>query len=411
MRIIRSRTIKFYTLGCKVNQYDTQSIRERFLALGFKETRSGKPVHTCLINTCTVTSNADQKSKGAIRSCIKKNPNARIIVTGCLVKKDSASLSKIKGVDIIIDKRFFGDGISSFSGHTRAFLKVQDGCDNFCSYCKVPLVRGRSRSRRRDEVLREAKRLVDNGFKEIVLTGVCLGSYGSDLSPRTDLAGLTKELERINGLLRVRLSSIEAVQVTDGLIEVISESKKICRHLHIPIQSGDDKILKRMHRSYRRKDYLDLIRKVRRAIPGIAITTDCLVGFPGEGEDNFQNTVDLIRSIKPLKVHIFPYSAREGTLAHASLKDKVEDEIVRGRIAQLKKISDTCAVGYIKPFLGKHMDVLFESRVKEDPLFWEGYTDNYIKVRVKSGIDLSNRLTSVRLRDVSGLVVSADIKP
>jgi len=242
------KTVKFYTLGCKVNQYDTQSIRERFIQRGFKELSDGKPANVYVINTCTVTHKADSESVGFIRKAKRENPKSKLIITGCLVEKDSVSLSKIKGIDAIISKRFFPESISDFRGRTRAFLKIQDGCNNFCSYCKVTLVRGRSRSRSLEDIIKEANCLVKKGFKELVLTGINLGSYGKDFAQKITIVDVIEALEQIKGLLRIRLSSIEAADVSDELINKISESKKLCRHLHIPIQSGDNKILKKMNR-------------------------------------------------------------------------------------------------------------------------------------------------------------------
>ncbi|MCX5706226.1 MAG: MiaB/RimO family radical SAM methylthiotransferase [Candidatus Omnitrophica bacterium] len=387
----RRRTIKFHTLGCKVNQYDTQSIRERFLASGFREIAGSQKADFYLINTCTVTSSADQKSRMIIRRCIKENPKAKVIVTGCLIKKDQASLTKIKGIEFLVSKNFFPDGITDFSGHTRAFLKVQDGCNNFCSYCKVPLVRGSSRSKLPEEILRETKSLVNKGFKEIVLTGICLGAYGKDLKLKVDLTGIISRLEKIEGLLRIRLSSIEASDVSTKLINKMRVSQKLCRHLHIPIQSGDDYILKKMNRSYTRKQYLNLIKKIKAKVPKVAITTDVLVGFPGESEDNFKNTVSLVKGIVPLKVHIFPYSKREGTLA-ANFKPIIEPEIITERVRQFRNIEKECSLKYRRQFLNQNLSLLVESRCKSNPAYWEGYSDNYIKVLVKSKCNLKNKL-------------------
>ncbi|MFA5287590.1 MAG: radical SAM protein, partial [Candidatus Omnitrophota bacterium] len=235
-------TIKFRTLGCKVNQYDTQSIRERFLGYGFREVKKNEKADVYLINTCTVTSSADQKSCAVIRNCVRENPKAKVMITGCMVKNDRYSLAKIKGISLIISRSFFGEGVTDFYGHTRAFLKIQDGCDNFCSYCKVPLVRGRSRSRPLAEIIKEGEALTSKGFKEIVLTGICLGSYGRGMGKNMDLVRVITELEKIKGLSRIRLSSIEAGDVADKLINKMAKSKKICPHLHIPIQSGDNEI-------------------------------------------------------------------------------------------------------------------------------------------------------------------------
>lgn len=223
-----SRTIKFFTLGCKANQYDTQSIRERFLSKGFRDNGGNSKPDYFLINTCTVTSGADQKSRNIIRRCIQLNPRAEVIVTGCLAEKDWNSLAAIKGVSLVVRKNFFPEGISGFSQHTRAFLKIQDGCDNFCTYCKVALVRGKKRSKSLRQILKEAKNLVACGYKEIVLTGICLGEYGKDFYPGKDLVDVVDTLEEIEGLRRIRLSSIEAGDVSIKLIKRLASSKKLC---------------------------------------------------------------------------------------------------------------------------------------------------------------------------------------
>jgi threonylcarbamoyladenosine tRNA methylthiotransferase MtaB len=393
--------IKFYTLGCKVNQYDTQGIRERFLRHGFKESKNGQKADFCLINTCTVTSSADSKCREVIRRCVRENPEAKIIVTGCLVKRDANMIAAIKGVGFIVSKSFFREGITGFSGHTRAFLKIQDGCDNFCSYCKVPLVRGRSTSKPLKEILKEARALVGNGFKEIVLTGICLGAYGRDLKDKTGLAGVISALEKVKGIGRIRLSSIEAGDLTNELINRISKSKKVCPHLHIPIQSGDDRILKMMNRRYTSKQYLSLIRKTKSLIPKIAITTDVLVGFPTEEENNFQNTVGLVRKIRPLKVHIFPYSSREGTRA-ASFNPGLNPRVIAARITLLKKVEAECAMKYKKGFLNKNLKVLIEGRHRDNPAYWEGHSENYMEVLVKSGDNLKNQLVNCKPTRISG---------
>lgn len=395
------KTIKFYTLGCKVNQYDTQSIREKFARDGFKELENGKPAATYVINTCTVTHRADSDSLMFIRRARQENPKAKIIVTGCLVKLDK---DKIKNTDkkaSIINKDKLtthnSKPITCFKGHTRAFLKVQDGCDNFCSYCKVPLVRGSCKSRSLDEIVAEAGELAKNGFKEIVLTGICLGSYGKDFSGKHSLCDVIGALEKIEGILRIRLSSIEAGDVNDGLIGMMAKSRKLCRHLHIPIQSGDDEILKKMNRKYRSPDYLRLIRKIRKHVPEIAVTTDCIVGFPGESEANFQNTVNLVNNIMPLRVHIFPYSKREGTSAAKNYNEDVRPAIIKERILRLKGCAESCSLNYRKQFLNRSLQALVEGRLKKDNLFCEGYTDNYIRVLFKSKLNLKNRLVSVKI--------------
>jgi len=429
----RSRTIKFYTLGCKVNQYDTQEIRERFLRCGFREISNGKKADVYVINTCTVTAAADAKSRYYIRYAWRQNPKAKIIVTGCLTELNSDEILKIPGVTQIVKNRDKNRilvllnpvrdttnssnktivsngvnepdepneaGISNFSGHTRAFLKIQDGCDNFCSYCKVSLVRGRSRSKPLNEIIWEAEKLIKNGFKEIVLTGICLGAYGQDFSPKIGLVKAVEALEGFDGLLRIRLSSIEAGDVSEELIRKMAESSKLCPHLHIPIQSGDDEILKKMNRRYSFNSYLKLIQKIKTLIPEIAITTDVMVGFPGETEENFQNTVKLIQEIIPLKVHIFPYSVRIGTNA-SNFKGLLNPQTIQERISQLKNISENCSLIYKKQFLNRNLDVLIEKRAKENKEYWEGHTGNYIRVWVKSKFNLKNKIVTLKLKKIS----------
>lgn len=390
------KRIRFFTLGCKANQYDTQSIRERFLNKGFQEASQRKAPDYFLVNTCTVTAAADQKSRNTIRKCIRSSPKAKVIATGCLVEKDSRSLADIRGLALVIKKSFFPEGISNFSRHTRAFLKIQDGCGNFCTYCKVALVRGRERSKKLTQIVNEAKRLASCGYKEIVLTGICLGAYGRDLSPKKNIADVINALERIEGLSRIRLSSIEAGDVSPKLIKCLEGSRKLCRHLHIPIQSGDNHILKRMNRKYTRQKYLDLVNRLKRSIPRISITTDCLVGFPAETEKNFENTVDLVRKIKPLKVHIFPYSRRPGTKA-ADFNGLVDPKIINLRCRRLEKISGQCRMNFMRKFINKKAAVLIEGRAKDNPDFLEGLTDNYLQVRLPFKPGLKNKIVNARI--------------
>lgn len=395
------KSIKFFTLGCKANQYDTQSIRERFLSRGFREAQGRKQPDYFLVNTCTVTSGADQKSRNIIRRCVKANPKARVIVTGCLAEKDWGQLADIKGIGLIIRKSFFPEGISGFSSHTRAFLKIQDGCANFCTYCKVALVRGREKSKGLKQVLKEARALAGHGYKEIVLTGICLGAYGRDLSPGQELVDVIDILEGIEGLERIRISSIEAGDVALKLISRMRTNRKLCRHLHIPIQSGDDNILKRMNRKYTAKNYRDLITRIKRDIPGISITTDCLVGFPGETEENFENTVNLVKKIIPLNTHIFPYSARPGTRA-ADFKGALDPKLIRQRCASLAKVAKECKSKLMQGFRGKTGLVLIEGASNDDAGLLEGLTDNYLKVRLPFKPGLANKTVRVKLKSIAG---------
>ncbi|MBU1125565.1 MAG: tRNA (N(6)-L-threonylcarbamoyladenosine(37)-C(2))-methylthiotransferase MtaB [Candidatus Omnitrophica bacterium] len=439
------KTVKFYTLGCKANQYDTQEIREQFLRAGFSEAYNGCSAQVCVINTCTVTGKADADSLYTVRRARRENPRAKVIVTGCLTELDAPMIRKAEPLSIMVrnkDKKTIANrlfrysrlfrrfrqttkmnqtnitsptnqrrqtngGISFFEGHTRAFLKIQDGCNYCCSYCKVPLVRGRSCSKPLRAVVQEARRLVANGYKEIVLTGICLGAYGRDFKPSKNLGQVIEELEDIEGLLRIRFSSIEAKDISQGLIKKLAHSKKLCRHLHIPLQSGDDEILKKMRRHYTRQQFLVLVRRLKRAIPGIAITTDVLVGFPGENDRHFQNTVKAVKGIVPLQVHIFPYSRREDTSAACLESEEVPRALIRERTACIRAIAEACALRYKKRFLGKVVPVLIEGRVKDTLAYWEGHTDNYIKVYVKSHRDLDNQTLWSTLKSVQGGYVMA----
>ncbi len=417
------QSVKFLTLGCKVNQYDTQLIREQFLRAGFKEVSRKAQADICIINTCTVTHKADADSLNFIRRAKRENAKGKVVVTGCLSERDADIIKKTFSADLLVKNKdkyrisgivldrycrqspennsSFPAGISFFQGHTRAFLKVQDGCNNFCSYCKIPLVRGLSRSRDKEEILLEAKRLAQNGFSEIVLTGICLGDYGKDLKNGIDLTGLIAGLEKIDGLSRIRLSSIEAKDVTSALVKRMRASKKVCKHLHIPLQSGDNAILKKMNRHYKVAGFIGLIKRIRENIPGIAITTDVLVGFPGESEINFLNTVKLIKKVLPLKTHIFPYSPRPGTHA-ATLFGIIPAQMMNKRLAYLNQVSQTCREKYMRGFLGKRMTVLIEDKVVSCLGYWQGYTDNYMRVIVRSKKDLRKRMVTVKLAKLSG---------
>ena len=467
------KTVKFYTLGCKVNQYETQAIREQFLRAGFRELEDGVQASVYVINTCTVTHRADRSSLYFIQRAYRENPDARIIVTGCLTQFDSDKIASISGDSLIVKNRDKHriisllnnttdnrqlktnnqSGITHFKDHSRAFLKIQDGCNYHCSYCKVCLVRGKSRSRTLRGIKSEVSTLVRNGYSEIVLSGICLGSYGRDLVPKLSLAKLIEELEEIKARFRIRLSSIELNDITDELLHKMRKSdptrialpipiihrdrpsytfkrkglkeganptriglpipvkegpNKLCRHLHIPVQSGDEQILKRMNRIYSPEQYIKLIQRLKKYIPEIAITTDVMVGFPGETDLNFNNTIELIKKIKPLRVHIFPYSKRLNTPAY-NLGEFVSEDKIKLRMAILQKISQTLRLAFSQMFIGRVCEVLVERRVFDYSDLWEGYTDNYIRVRLKSKLNLKNQLIQVRLRRIYNDFVLADI--
>jgi len=398
------------TLGCKVNQYESQVIRENFLKNGYLETNSRNEADIYVVNTCTVTSTSDSKSLRSIHADIGKK-NKCVIATGCTVDAGGPDLYKLKGVDFFIKNKDkynipyiikgasrvpeAGMQITGFKNHARAFVKIQDGCNNRCSYCKVSVVRGRSRSRPFEEVLDEFKILIKNGYKEIVLTGICLGSYGKDISKDISLLKLIIELCKIKGDWRMRLSSIEPKDVTDGLILQIKSEEKLCKHLHIPFQSGDDEILKRMNRPYVVSDYMNIINKLRMAVPDIAISTDIMAGFPGEKEINFQNTLDFIKKIRPMRLHVFGFSKRTGTPAY-NYKDDVNIVLKKNRECALMDAADGFSREFEKMFAGKIVRVLVEDK-RDKQGFLQGYTDRYIKVLIDAPDSVKSRLLTCQL--------------
>ena len=414
---------RFYikTLGCKVNQYESQLMREMLVKNGFMECLAEDIADIYIINTCTVTRHADSASRHMIGLFHRMNPKAHIVVTGCYVEHDAHDVSFLPGVKYIIkneDKydvasilRDYAEGfsgsqikkgrepwltISDFKDHTKAFLKVQDGCDNLCAYCKVPLVRDRSRSKPLKYIMDEVKALVAKGFKEIVLTGICLGAWGRDLSENASIVDVLKALETIGANSRIRLSSIEPKYVTDELIGYMASHPNICRHLHIPLQSGDDAVLNMMNRPYTAAQYLSLINKIRENLPDIAITTDVMVGFPGETDERFQNSLGLVRRILPSRVHIFPFSKRNGTKA-AEYGEELDPREVKRRHTMMRVLALEASYAYRMKYMGKVLDILTETKRDRPSGMLEGYSDNYIRVMFEGPDSLKGSLTRVKL--------------
>ena len=397
------RSVRFYTLGCKTNQYETQAIKENvFSSALFKEADQDEKPDLYIINTCTVTSKADRDCRWRVRQCHKENPRAGIAVTGCLAELDEPMIRSLPGVTHIIkncDKHripnIFGSAegpqptaagtghftplkIKTFKGRTRAFVKIQDGCDNACSYCKIRLVRGRSRSRAAGPVLNEIKGLVQKGFKEVILTGICLGAWGKDLKGAPSLPDLLDDIISINGEFRVRLSSIEPDLITERLIEKIAGSEKICRHLHIPLQSGCDMILKSMKRPYTKKKYAEMMSRIRRTVKDISVTTDVIVGFPGETTGAFNETVNFLKDLAPSGLHVFSYSCRPGSVS-SRLKPEVPPREIKRRRDLLQGLSRRLSYNYRKRFLEREVSGLIETNRDRKTGLLTGYTDTYIK--------------------------------
>lgn len=419
------KTFKIYTLGCKVNQYDSQAIREQLEKSGLKELNDGQKANFYIINTCTVTNNADKQSRYLIRLAKRENPLAKIVVTGCYVQLNAKDIKNLSSVDLILDNEskhriveFISlrrennisspFEISDFKGHTRAFIKIQDGCNNFCSFCKVPYVRGRSRSRDFISIIDEIKRLTDKDYKEIVLTGICLGDYGKDLDKKMWMVDLIDEIEKIQGVLRIRLSSIEAKDVTDKLIEKMKTSDKLCPHLHIPFQSGDNDILKLMNRRDTKEYYLELVQKLKKNIKNLSVTCDIMIGFPTEDDRKFQNTIDFLTKIQPLRVHIFSFQPRDATPL-ANFKNTLPKEILNKRFKILKSHVDELSLRFKRQFLNQNLQVLFEEKENS---FWKGYSQNYLQtyLKVDNGINLKNKLIKVKIKNVEASVLYSEWK-
>ncbi|MBU6391999.1 MAG: tRNA (N(6)-L-threonylcarbamoyladenosine(37)-C(2))-methylthiotransferase MtaB [Planctomycetes bacterium] len=426
------KTCAFITLGCKVNQYETQAIRESLAARGFVETDPEQAADLYVINTCTVTSASDEKSRQHIKRVKRKNPGATVVVTGCYAEADAETIKKFEGVDYVVTKseeahlseivsrrkeeaeKVFPDRrtseipedsiynlkISHFAGHTKAFLKIEDGCDMYCSYCIIPYVRGGVKSRKPQDIKEEAQRLICNGYKKIILTGIHLGAYGRDTQESHHLLDIVSMLSNLSGLERLRLSSIEINEITDDLIDLIAHSKKVCPHFHIPLQSGDDFILKRMNRKYTSSQYLDALNNIRSKIDLPSFTTDVMVGFPGEKEEHFENTFNLCKEAGFSRMHIFPFSAREGTPA-AKMPDHCHPQIIKQRKTLLETAASTLALAYKKQFLNSPVEVLVE--MGRDPKTNKlcGYSERYIKVLFEGTNAIKNTIVPVRIKEIT----------
>ncbi|MHB1422983.1 MAG: tRNA (N(6)-L-threonylcarbamoyladenosine(37)-C(2))-methylthiotransferase MtaB [Gemmataceae bacterium] len=394
----KSRTCRLVTLGCKVNQYETQYVKETLQANGYVEAAEGQPADLCLVNTCTVTAEGDAKSRQAVRRLHQAQPHAEIVVMGCYATRDPDAVARLPGVvKVVADKSKiveelvpFGvvqaiPGISRFDDHQRAFVKVQDGCLLNCSYCIIPHVRPSPRSRTPEAIAAEVERLVENGYREIVLTGIHLGHYGIDLSrgkPKSQWSRLWHLLERLAELpgdFRIRLSSLEAAEVRDDLISVLAEQPRICPHLHLCLQSGSDRILARMKRRYRGAGFLERCRRIRTALDRPAFTTDVIIGFPGETDADFEATCRVVREAGFARIHLFSYSPRAGTEA-ANWGESVPPAVVAERRARLLEIERELTEMYCRSLIGRRLDVLVEGADPRRPGFVRGTSCRSIPV-------------------------------
>jgi threonylcarbamoyladenosine tRNA methylthiotransferase MtaB len=403
---------KIISLGCKVNSYECSALASSFLSRGYFECDDNNP-DVVVINTCSVTATADQKSRQHIRKMINNYPSAVVAVMGCYSQGNVEYISNeikphvLVGTshrDEIIDlieqylktkerivkvddnPRFFTYeelGVTSFSENVRAYLKIQDGCDNFCTYCLIPYRRGRSRSRSKDKVIEEAKYLINQGYSEIVLTGIHVGGYGHDLND-TSFSDLVKSLIELEGMKSLRISSIEESEIDDELIDMVIHSPVLAKHLHIPLQSGSATVLKRMNRKYTPEQFLNKLKILRTALPDIALTTDVIVGFPGESDEEFNETVEFIKKCDFNMLHVFPFSAREGTGAYL-MKNQIDPKIKKQRVQVLLDLSKELWNKYVNKFVGKEIEVLIEKNDYENNCSY-GHTNNYIDVKIDNKI-------------------------
>lgn len=393
--------LKTYTLGCKVNQYETEFLREGLLGIGYQDASDKQPADLCVVNTCTVTAEGDKKSRQIIRRLARDNPASKIVVMGCYATRAPTEVAQLPNVtEVLTDKRELPDllgrfgvtdvptGISGFGRRHRAYVKVQDGCMLRCSFCIIPHVRPELASRPLPHILDEVRRLVYNGYREVVLTGIHLGHYGVDWNrnlPKrrwTRLSHLVRAIAEIPGDFRIRLSSIEATEVTRELIDVMAEyCKKVCPHLHISMQSGSDSVLRRMRRRWGSQRFVDRCRLLSESLDQPAITTDIIIGFPGETDAEFQETCDVARRVGFSKIHIFPFSARRGTPA-ADLPGQLPKHVKAQRSTELSRVETELRESYFSSLAGKRLRVLVESPLEEDPAFAVGTSCRYAPVEV-----------------------------
>lgn len=396
------KTFKIVTLGCRTNQYETQAYSDQLKEMGYALAQEGE-ADLCIVNTCTVTESADSSSRHAIRQLKRENPNSKVVVTGCYAERKPDEV-KAAGAELVVpnsqkeslikmalpDEEAPEFKINLFDAHTRAFVKVQDGCNSFCTYCIIPYVRGRSRSRKREEIVAEVKGLIANGFKEIVLTGINIGDY--DGGGGDNLANLVREVDSIDGLKRLRLSSIDPDEVNDDLMSAIIDGKNTCPSMHIVLQSGSNAVLKRMNRKYTRQIFMQTIDKLRLARPDFTFTTDIIVGFPGETDADFQETLDVMKETQFVAVHMFPYSKRPRTRA-ALYTDHIDHETIKLRKNEVLRLKELYAYKVREKYVGKTVSVLTENDNR-------GHTGNFLEVIFNKSVE-PNTLIDVYLESNS----------
>lgn len=421
-----NKKVAFYTLGCKVNQYETESIKNQLLKKGYEEVSFEERADIYIVNSCTVTSIADRKTRNMLRRAKKINPNGAVIVTGCYAQTNSKDLlemeeidyvigntdksgivnfvedienrtmEKLKNHNIFLDSEYTEYEFATLREMSRAYVKIQDGCNNFCSYCKIPFARGKSRSRKKENILKEIEKLSQEGFKEIILIGINLGAYGEDLENGGNFEELLKEILEVKGIERVRIGSVYPDKISDEFIEMFS-NPKLMPHLHISLQSCDDTVLKRMKRKYGSALIEERLLKLKKVVPNMEYTADVIVGFPGETQEMFKNTYNLIDKIGFSGLHIFQYSDRENTLA-SKFEDKVDPKVKKERADELENLKEIMAKRERKKYLGKELKVLIE---EEKNGYFYGYSENYLRVKTKQDFIKLNEIVNVKINSLN----------
>lgn len=430
--------VAFYTFGCKLNQFETMAMSESLKGTSCDVVEFEEKAAVYVINTCTVTEKTDTHCRRLIRKTARENPDSAIVVTGCYAQRDPDRLLSLPGVRLVlgnpnkmllagkledlqtkesvVDPPCGGEDhggrfplISSFGDYTRAFIKIQEGCDNRCSYCVVRNVRGPNRSEEEAGVIRQVRKLARAGYREIVLTGIHLGSWGVDTGSPGGLAGLLEKLSDIEGGPKIRLSSIEPNEFGEELIHVISQNPCICRHFHIPLQSGSDRVLERMNRGYTAGEYRGTIEKIARALPGAAIGADVMVGFPGETEEDFQMTLELVDSMPLAYLHVFNYSRRPQTPA-ATMEGQVSPQVREGRSRRMRSLGNKKSIEYRAPFIGRKLTCLVESRRDRKTGVLRALSDNYLTILVEGPDSLYNNFADVIIDRLEGLRIHGHLK-
>ncbi len=414
-----AKKVAFLTLGCKTNQYETNGMMQQFLDAGYEICNADEEPDIYIVNTCTVTNIADRKSRQSLRK-VKNKKDTIVVAVGCYAQVAKDTLQNMPEIDIILGNKekkniikyiedyeisrnkivdvaninmqqdFDEYGCITYTEKARTTIKIQDGCNNFCSYCLIPYARGRVRSRNKENILEEARKIANEGIKEIVLTGIHIASYGKDFNEEYELVDLLEDLNKVEGIERIRLGSLEPTIITEEFVERLSKLDKICNHFHLSLQSGCDETLKRMNRKYTTKEFREVVKRLRDNIKDVNLTTDIIVGFPGETEEEFNTTYEFLKEIKFYKMHIFKYSKRDGTIA-ATMPNQIDGNIAEQRSKKLIELSERNQKEYEKKYAGKEVEVLFEEKQGE---YWVGHTRNYMLVKYKSNQNLENKISS-----------------